>query len=91
MDLAVPADHKVKIKESEKRDWYLDLAKELRKLWNMKVKVILIVTGALEGVPKVWERGQEGLEIRIRIETLQTICNIMAEGFRFIYLAFRFS
>ena len=28
MDFAVPADHRVKLKESEKRDKYLDLARE---------------------------------------------------------------
>ena len=31
MDLAVPADHRIKLKESEKRDKYLDLARELKK------------------------------------------------------------
>ena len=31
MDFAVPADHRVKLKESEKRDMYLDLARELKK------------------------------------------------------------
>ena len=31
MDFAVPADHRVKIKESEKRDKYLDLTGELKK------------------------------------------------------------
>ena len=30
MDFAVPADHRVKIKEGEKRDNYLDLARELK-------------------------------------------------------------
>ena len=42
---AVPADHKVKMKEIEKRDMDLDLARELRKkkLWNLKVTVIKIV------------------------------------------------
>ena len=39
VDIAVPADHKVKLKESEMRDKYLDLAREL---WNMKVTVIPI-------------------------------------------------
>ena len=34
VDFAVSADHKVKIKESEKRDKYLDFARELRKLWK---------------------------------------------------------
>ena len=36
-DFAIRADHRVKLKESEKKDKYLDLARELKKLWNMKV------------------------------------------------------
>ena len=31
MDFAVPADHRVKFKESEKKDKYLDLVRELKK------------------------------------------------------------
>ena len=31
VDFAVPADHRIKLKESEKRDKYLDLAIELKK------------------------------------------------------------
>ena len=31
VDFAIPADHKVKLKESEKIDKYLDLARELKK------------------------------------------------------------
>ena len=30
MDLAVPADHRVKIKENEKRDKYLDFNREIK-------------------------------------------------------------
>ena len=37
VDFAVPADHRIKLKECEKKDKYLDLAWELKKLWNMKV------------------------------------------------------
>ena len=40
-------NNSVKIKETEKRDRYLDLAREPRKLSNMKVAVILIVIGTL--------------------------------------------
>ena len=43
--LSCPADHRVKLKEGEKRDNYLDLARELKKLWNMKVTIIPIVIG----------------------------------------------
>ena len=31
MDFAVPAAHKVKLKESEKKDKYLDLVRKLKK------------------------------------------------------------
>ena len=31
MDFAVPADHKIKLKECEKKDKYLDLAREFVK------------------------------------------------------------
>ena len=31
VDFAVPADHRVKLKENEKKDKYLDLARELKK------------------------------------------------------------
>ena len=47
MDFAGPADNRVKLKECEKRDKYLDITKELKKLWNMKVTIIPIVIGAL--------------------------------------------
>ena len=39
VDFAV---HRVKLKEYEKRNKYLDLARELKKLWNMKVTIIPI-------------------------------------------------
>ena len=47
VDFAVPADHRIKLKESEKKDKYLDLARELKNLWNMKVTIVPIVIGAL--------------------------------------------
>ena len=43
VNLAVPVDFRVKIKEIEKRDKYLDLARELKMLWNMKVTVIPMI------------------------------------------------
>ena len=47
MDFAVSDDHRVKLKENEKKDKYLDFATELKKLWNMKVTFIPIVIGSL--------------------------------------------
>ena len=47
VDFAVPADHRINLKECEKKDKYLGLARELKKLWNMKVTIVPIVIGAL--------------------------------------------
>ena len=70
MYFAVPADHRVKLKESEKRDKYLDLARELKKLGNMKVTVIQNLIGTLDTVTKGLVQGQEDLERRGRLETI---------------------
>ena len=56
VNFAVPADHRVKLKESEKRVKYLDLARELKNLWNMKVTITPIVIGALATVTKDWHK-----------------------------------
>ena len=54
------------------RDTYLDLARELKMLWNMKVMIGPIVIGALGIVTKRLEQGLENLEIIGRVETIQT-------------------
>ena len=72
VDFAVPADHRMKLKECEKRDKYLDLARELKKLWNMKVTIIPIVIGAFGTVTKGLLKGLEDLEVGDRVETIQT-------------------
>ena len=43
MDFAVPVNDWVKLEESETRDKYVDLAREMKKQRNMKVTVIPIV------------------------------------------------
>ena len=50
----------------------LDLARELRKLWNIKVTVVPFLIGALGTVPKSLESwGLEEQEIQERIEIIQ--------------------
>ena len=61
-----------KWKESENKDKYLNLARELKKLWNMKVTFIPIVISALGTVTEGLIKGLEDLEIRGRAETIQT-------------------
>ena len=69
VDFAVPADHRINLKESEKKDKYL--ARELKKLWNMKVTIVPIVIGALGTVTKGLLKGLEDLEVGGRVETIQ--------------------
>ena len=64
MDFAVPTDHSVILKESEKKVKYLDLAREWKKLWNMEVTIIIVVMGALGTVNKGLVQGLEDLKIR---------------------------
>ena len=72
VDLFVPADYSVKIKESEKRDKCFNIARDLRKLWNMRVTVSAFVIGALGRVSKILGRGIEELETGGQIETTQS-------------------
>ena len=62
----------VKLKEREKNDKYPDLARELKKKWNMKVMVIPIVNDALGTITKGLIKGLEDLERRGRVKTFQT-------------------
>ena len=55
--IIIIADDKVKMKESEKIDKYLGLARKLKKkLWTIKVTVIPVVIGAHCTVLKSWQR-----------------------------------
>ena len=59
VNFGISANYRMKIKEGGKLDKYLNLARELKKVYNIKVTVIPIVNCALE------------LGMRGRIETIQ--------------------
>ena len=63
-DLAVPADHRIKLKESKKTNKHLNLAWEFQKLWNMKVTVIPIVIDSLGTDNKGLLKGVKDFETR---------------------------
>ena len=50
----------------------LDLARDLKKLWNMKVTIVPIVIGAFGTVTKGLLKGLKDLEVGGRVETIQT-------------------
>ena len=65
----IPADHRIKLKECEKKDKYLDLARELKKkkLWNMQVTIMPVVIGAFGTVTKGLLKGLKDLEVNGRV------------------------
>ena len=69
--LYCPGGPQINMKESEKKDKYLDLARKLKKLWNMKVTIVPIVIGAFGTITKGLLKGLEDLEIGGRVETIQ--------------------
>ena len=73
VDFTIPADHRVKLRKSGKREKYLDLARGLKKPWSMKVIVIPVVIGGFNTVTRGLLQGLEDFEIRGRVETIQTI------------------
>ena len=67
VDFAVPADHRIKLKECKKKDKYHLLARELKKLWNMKVTIVPTVIGAFGTVTKGLLKGLKDLEVGGRV------------------------
>ena len=72
VDFAVPADHRIKLKEGQKKDEYLNLAWELKKLWNIKVTIISIMIGTFGAVTKWLLKWLEDLVIGGWAETILT-------------------
>ena len=70
--LFCPGRPRVKLKEGEKRNKYLNFARKLMKLWNMKITVIRFVNCALGTIPKTLVTGLGDLEIREQEETIKT-------------------
>ena len=71
VDFAVTADHRINLKECEKKDKYFDLARELKMLRNMKVTIVPIVIGAFGTVTKGLLKCLEDLEVGGWVETIQ--------------------
>ena len=71
VDFAITVDHRINRKECEKKDKYLELAGEFKKLWNMEVTIVPIVIGALGTIAKGLLKGWEDLDVGRRVETIR--------------------
>ena len=72
MDFAIPADHRIKLKECAKKDKYYAFARELKKLWNMQVTIVPIFIGSFVTVSKGLLKGREDVEVGGREGTIKT-------------------
>ena len=73
IDIAVPGDCRVDEKEKEKMERYEELAREIRRLWEVHTKVIPVVVGALGVVPDGLEQHLKTLDIEAKPDLLQKI------------------
>ena len=69
MDIAVPGDSNILQKETEKREKYQDLAREIQRIWKSRTKVVPVV--ALGSVSKKLAGHWEQLGIKNRTRTMQ--------------------
>ena len=73
IDMSIPSERNVSIKEVEKLSKYKDLEIEVTKMWQMKTSAVSIVVGALGLVKKGFKTYINQIPEYIRIEELQKI------------------
>ena len=79
IDIAVPGDIRVAVlgdlrvasKEMDKIQKYQNWARELRKIWQVKVKVVPVVVGALGTISKALGKHLEKICTNVRTNLLQ--------------------
>ena len=72
IDFASPYDTRVDDKEVEKIEKYLNLAGELKKVWNMKVTLVPLVVGTLGNPAKALQKRLKNIGIeKTKITELQ--------------------
>ena len=74
IDMTVPCDKNVSIKEMEKKRKYQDLEIEIQRMWKMKTKVIPIVIGALGTIRKGMEDNIRSVSENLNLQTVQKTC-----------------
>ena len=73
IDMIIPSDRNVSVKEIEKFSKYKDLEIEIGKMWKMKVTTIPVVIGALGALKKGMKSKIDKIPGKIYLEELQKI------------------
>ena len=67
----MPFDSRIEEREKDKMKGYDDLRRELKKIWDIPVKVIPVVVGALGRTPKKLKQQLSDMGIETRIVELR--------------------
>ena len=71
IDFACPFDSRIEEREKDKTKGYNDMKRELKKIWDMSVKVIPVVVGAIGTSQKKLKQWLSDIGIGTRIVELQ--------------------
>ena len=71
IDIAVPADQNIEVKETEKVDKYQELGREITKMWGVKTRTAPIVVSTLGAITIGFNHFLGLLKIDTSMETIQ--------------------
>ena len=74
IDMTVPSDRNIALKEIEKKSKYKDLELEIQRMWHIKTIVIPVVVGALGTVKKGMVENIKKVSERATVTEIQKIC-----------------
>ena len=71
IDVAISGDRNVTKKEAEKNLKYEDLTIEIQRMWNVKTKVIPVITGAIGTISKTFRKYVSNIPGKREVKELQ--------------------
>ena len=74
IDMTVPTDRNIALKDLEKKSKYKDLGLEIQRMWHMKTVVIPVVVGALGTVKKGMRENIKKVSETATVTEIQKIC-----------------
>ena len=71
IDVSVPDDKNIALKEADKISQYKDLEIEINRLWNVKTKVLPLVAGALGTLRKDFAKGVVLIQVVLKVSEIK--------------------
>ena len=71
IDFAVYGDSRIEEKEKDKIEKYQNLGSGLQKIWKVKVKIIPLVVGSLDAIPKQFSNRLKQIDITVGTAQVQ--------------------